>query len=57
MPVITASQALAAVRLTARELSPPSPRRALALAASALSLLAFTAVAGLLLLLQRRLRT
>lgn len=45
MPSITASQALTAVRLTARELSPPSPRRALALAASALSLLAFARVA------------
>ena len=43
--MITASQALAALRLTARGLSPPSPRRALALAASALSLLAFARVA------------
>ena len=45
MAVITASQFLAALRLTARGLSPPSPRRALALAASALSLLAFARVA------------
>ena len=45
MPVITASQFLAALRLTARGLSPPSPRRALALAASALSLLAFARIA------------
>ena len=45
MPVITASQVLAALRLTARELTPPSPRRALALAASALSLLAFARIA------------
>ena len=45
MAVISASQALAAVRLTARELSPPSPRRALALAASVVSLLAFARIA------------
>ena len=43
--MVTASQALAAVRLTARELSPPSPRRALAMAASIISLLAFARVA------------
>jgi len=45
MSMVTASQALAAVRLTARELSPPSPRRALAMAASIISLLAFARVA------------
>lgn len=43
--VITATQFLAALRLAARGLTPPSPRRALALAASALSLLAFARVA------------
>ncbi len=43
--MITGSQALAAVRLTARELSPPSPRRALAIAASIISLLAFARIA------------
>ena len=43
--MVTTSQFLAALRLTARSLSPPSPRRALALAASALSLLAFARVA------------
>ena len=45
MAVVTASQALAALRLTARSLSPPSPRRALALAASIVSLLAFARIA------------
>ena len=45
MPVVTASQALAAVRITARELSPPSPRRAVAMAASIISLLAFARIA------------
>ena len=43
--MVTASQALAAVRLTARELSPPSPRRALAMAASIISILAFARIA------------
>lgn len=43
--MVTASQALAALRLTARELSPPSPRRALALAASIISILAFARIA------------
>ncbi len=38
-------QAITAVRLTARELRPPSPRRALALAASVVSLLAFARIA------------
>jgi len=45
MSVIAASQALAAVRLTARGLIPPSPRRALALAASVVSMLAFARIA------------
>ena len=43
--MVTASQALAAVRLTARGLSPPSPRRAVAMAASIISLLAFARIA------------
>ena len=45
MSMVTASQALAAVRITTRELSPPSPRRALALAASVASFLAFARIA------------
>lgn len=42
--MIAASHFFAALRLTARGLSPPSPRRALALAASVASLLAFARI-------------
>jgi hypothetical protein len=45
MAMVTASRALAAVRLTTRGLSPPSPRRAVAMAASIVSLLAFARIA------------